>query len=97
MEGMMGHSILMNKNALDKVGLWDERIQSADWDLYKRTQYRKQQKSDIKPMHIALNVFHHHFGRLTYKSKHTPFADASNLITLDEKWNNLAAKSIFKQ
>ncbi len=88
-EGMMGHSIIMNKAAIEKVGIWDERIQSADWDLYKRTQYRKQQNKDIKSMHIALNVFHHHYGRLTYKAKHTTFADSSNLISIHEKWNKI--------
>jgi GT2 family glycosyltransferase len=87
MEGMIGHSIIMNKIALDKVGFWDERIQSADWDLVKRTNHRKMTNNDISSVHICLDVFHHHFGRLTYKSKHTPFADASNHISLNEKWH----------
>ena len=66
---------------------WDERIQSADFDLYLRSKKRAVETQDIKPIHLALGVYFHHYSRLTFKSRHyIPFADADNLISLDEKW-----------
>lgn len=35
-EGFSGSCILIKKSALDKIGLWDERMQVADFDLFFR-------------------------------------------------------------
>ncbi|WP_290660183.1 hypothetical protein, partial [Aquabacterium sp.] len=41
---------------------------------------------DIRPMHIALDCFVHHYIRLTIKGGYPPFADRENLISLEAKW-----------
>ncbi len=85
-EGFVGSAIVMKRSALDKVGLWDERVQAADYDLYLRTKERSITHGDIKPVHICLDVFVHHYIRITLKAKAPQFVDSHRLINLDEKW-----------
>jgi len=87
-EGIVGNNVMMTRRAIGIMGFWDERIQGADWDLFIRTKKRSVEAGDIKPCHIALGVFIHHYIRMTakYAVKATPFADAGNIIGLEEKW-----------
>lgn len=87
LEGFVGNTVVMQRSALDKIGLWDERIQGADFDLYLRTKQREETHRDIKAVHICLDVFVHHYVRLTMKATYPPFQDRVNLITLEEKWS----------
>ncbi len=87
LEGFSGHSIVCSRKAIDLLGLWDERIQAADFDLYLRSKKRSLEQGDIQPIHIVLGVFHHHFERLTLKARPPAFADSANLIRLEEKWS----------
>lgn len=89
-EGFVGNSVVMSKRAIDLLGMWDERIQGADFDLYVRSKKRALKQGDIKPCHIALDVFHHHFIRITVKSKPPVFADQNNMISLEQKWGKEA-------
>ena len=91
-EGFSGSSIIMQRAALDKVGLWDERIQAADFDLYLRSKDRSLTVGDIKPMMLANGVYIHHYQRLTAKAKFAPFADGHNLISLQQKWGSKEAE-----
>lgn len=87
MEGFSGSCIVSTRNALDKAGTWDERIEAADFDFYLRTKKRNLTFGDISPIHILLGVFFHHYGRLTAKRKdHLPYVDKKNIITPEEKW-----------
>ena len=86
-EGFSGSCIIIKKSALDKIGLWDERMQVADFDLFFRVKERSMQYKDIKPMQLALGVYIHHFQRLTLRSKNVAtFRDQQNIISLKEKW-----------
>lgn len=85
-EGFIGCGVIMTRAALEKVGLWDEKIQTADFDLFMRTKKRSLDVGDIRPMHISLGVFQHHYIRLTLKSGHAPFQDQARLISLEDKW-----------
>jgi GT2 family glycosyltransferase len=87
-EGFSGSCIIVTRQGMEAIGgTWDERIQSADFDLYLRTKKRSLVAKDIKPIHLALGVYFHHYSRLTLKSRHyTPFADAANLMSEDQKW-----------
>jgi len=87
-EGIVGNNVMMTRRALTIMGDWDERIQGADWDLFMRTKQRSMEKGDIKPCHIALGVYIHHYIRMTvkYAVKPTPFADIDKLIALSDKW-----------
>jgi len=86
MEGFVGNTVMMKRSAIEKIGMWDERIQGADFDLYIRSKKRHLEQGDLKPVHVALGVFVHHYIRLTVKSTREPFLDRDNLITPEEKW-----------
>jgi len=88
-EGIVGNNVMMTRKAIDKLGWWDERMQSADFDLFMRSKKRAMETGDLKPCHIALGVFVHHFNRMTvkYAVKPKPFADHINLIALSDKWS----------
>jgi GT2 family glycosyltransferase len=86
-EGFSGSCIIIKKSALDKIGVWDERMQVADFDLFFRVKERSIKYNDIKPMQLALGVYIHHFQRLTLRSKNVvAFKDQQNIIPLKEKW-----------
>ena len=86
-EGFVGNTVMLRRSALDKIGLWDERIQAADFDLYLRCKARSLSQGDIRPVHIALDCFIHHYIRLTLSAGYPPFADRANLIRLEDKWS----------
>lgn len=88
-EGIVGNNVMMTRKGLNTIGLWDTRMQSADFDLFMRTKQRHLETGDIKPCHIALGVYIHHFIRMTakYAVKPVAFADKSNLIHLHDKWS----------
>jgi len=87
-EGILGNNVMIRKAALQKIGLWDESQQAADFDLFMRTKKRAMQHHDIKPCQIALGVYIHHYIRMTlkYSTKPKPFADKDSLIPLSAKW-----------
>ncbi len=90
MQGIIGANIMMTKRGLNIAGLWDERVQSADFDLFMRVKKKIDEGAAIKPCSIALGVYIHHFSRMTskyYSAKPEPFADAKNLIDLKQKWS----------
>jgi len=86
-EGIAGSNVFMKRSALDKIGIWDPRIQSADFDLFIRTKLRNENAADIKPISIILGLYFHHFIRLTSKSSYPPFKDLANIISIKEKWD----------
>jgi len=86
MEGFVGNTVMMKRSAIEKIGMWDERIQGADFDLYIRSKKRYLEHGDMKPVHLALGVFVHHYIRLTVKATREPFLDKDNLIIPEEKW-----------
>ena len=61
-----------------------------------RSKKRNIEFGDIKPCHIALNVFNHHYIRITAKSKPPVFTDAANMIALEEKWSEADLKLLLK-
>jgi glycosyltransferase involved in cell wall biosynthesis len=88
-EGFVGNTVVMTRRAIEILGLWDETQQGADFDLYLRSKMRHVSVGDIKPVHIALDVFNHHFIRLTLGSRPDPFFDRDRLIPLESKWTSV--------
>ncbi len=85
-EGFVGNTVLMTRRAIELIGPWDERIQTADFDLYLRSKIRARDHGDIKPVCIALDVFVHHYIRLTLGDGYPPYVDKDRLISLKDKW-----------
>ncbi len=86
-EGFSGSAIAMNRSGITKIGEWDLTQQAADFDIFFRTCQRSELVGDIKPIVVINGVFMHHYRRLTLYNKYPPFADAANLITIEEKWD----------
>ena len=95
-EGIAGSNVIMTRKAIEKVGDWDKRLQSADFDLFLRSKKRAMEHKDIKPVQILKGIYLHHFIRLTVKAKYPPFADKDNLISLLEKWDKKEALELIK-
>lgn len=87
-EGYSGSAIILKKELIDEIGLWDERIQAADFDLFNRIKEKSLQNENIMPLHLALGVYFHHYLRLTLRKKYPPFKNADLMITLEEKWGD---------
>lgn len=88
-EGIVGDNVMMKRSAIAKMGMWDERLQIADFDFFIRAKKRSVDVGDMKPCHIALGIYIHHFGKMTLKygrKKPVRFADGGALIQLHEKW-----------
>ena len=83
-EGYSGSCILMKNSVIDKIGLWDERIQKADFDLFNRLKTRAIMHKDIKPIQLAPGIYFHHYRKLTRRFQ--PFCDEENLIKFEDKW-----------
>ena len=88
-EGIVGNNVMMTRRGLNLMGEWDERIQHADFDIFIRVKKRSLEKGDIKPCHIALGVYIHHFIRMTtkYGMQRLPFAKASEFLYLEQKYS----------
>lgn len=87
-KGFVGNTVMLSRRGLEILGPWDETQQAADFDLFLRTAIRARDVGDIRPMHIALDCFNHHYIRLTIKGGYPPFADKDKLIPLDQKWTS---------
>ena len=96
-KGFVGNTVLMSRRALSLIGLWDEQIQAADFDLFLRVQKRHLEHSDIKPIHIALDVFVHHYIRLTEGVSYPPFVDRDKLIPLERKWSSMERELLLQE
>lgn len=92
MEGFSGSVIVLKRELLDNIGLWDERIQAADFDLFNRIKEFSLTTSELEPLQIALGIYFHHYQRLTVKKKHPPFDNAEHMITLEDKWGDRASE-----
>ena len=84
--GIAGSNVLATRKGLEKIGNWDERIQAADFDIFLKTKKRSIEYNDIKPIHILLGIYLHHYSKLTFKKKYPPFIDRENLISVKDKW-----------
>ncbi|GAB3995598.1 hypothetical protein GCM10028807_36180 [Spirosoma daeguense] len=87
-EGFSGSCLVATEKGLNKIGRYfDPKIQSADFDFYLRTKKQSITVGDVKPIHVALGVYFHHYTRMTSNSKdYLPFVDNTQMITLQEKW-----------
>lgn len=90
-EGFSGSAIIMEKDTLSTVGIWDERIQAADFDLFCRVKKLSLKDSSILPLQVALGIYFHHYQRLTLKQDFPEFKNKDKMISLSEKWGDEAS------
>lgn len=85
-EGYSGSSIVLKKEIIDKIGLWDERIQAADSDIFNRLKKYSIKDKSVLPLQLSLGIYFHHFQRLTVKQSYPPFENKEGMISFSEKW-----------
>jgi GT2 family glycosyltransferase len=95
--GIAGNNVIITRRGLEKVGMWDEKIQCADFDIFLKAKKRNIEIGDIKPVHVLPGVYVHHFNRLTFKNDFPPFLDKDNLITIEEKWGLDSANELLRE
>ena len=78
---------MIRRSTYEVLGGLDERVQSADWDLYYTLRKREQVVGDVKRCMVVGASFVHHFIRATIKSKREPFACTHERWTIDQKWS----------
>lgn len=87
-EGYSGSAIISRRDFMESIGLWDERIQAADYDLFNRVKKISLKDSSVLPIQLALGIYFHHFQRLTLKANYPPFKNKATMISISEKWGN---------
>jgi GT2 family glycosyltransferase len=92
--GISGSNVFVTRRGIEKIGLWDERLQAADFDIFMRTRKRFFEFGDIQPAQLILGVYLHHYCRLTMKQKYPPFKDAATIISIEQKWDKTEAQRL---
>lgn len=87
-EGLSGACVICSRQAIKIIGLWDEKLQDADFDIYLRAKQRHKEIGDINPIYNIMGIYIHHFGRLTLKQKHPEMVDINILIGIKDKWGD---------
>lgn len=88
-DGIVGSCVMIRRSSYETLGGLDERVQSADWDLYYTLRKREQAVGDMKRCMVVGASFVHHFIRATIKSKREPFACTHERRTIDQKWSQV--------
>lgn len=89
-EGFSGSAIITKKEFIKSIGLWDERLQSADFDLFNRVKKISLADNTVLPIQLALGIYFHHYSRLTTRGKCPPFVNNFSIISITEKWGEEA-------
>jgi len=92
--GISGSAVLLTRKGLNVLGMFDNRIQAGDFDLYLRAKERALKHHDIKQPLVMLGVFVHHYVRLTAKHFYPPFVTASEMIKIETKWSKQYANEL---
>jgi glycosyltransferase involved in cell wall biosynthesis len=85
-DGLNGSCVMAKRTLFEKIGLLDERVQAADWDLYYTLRKREDEVGDVRRSMIFGGCYVHHFMRATVKGKREPFGCTHPRLSIDEKW-----------
>lgn len=96
-EGIAGCNVIFTRRGWELLKPWDERINAGDFDVFLRTKERQKQNGDIKPPHLMLGIYFHHFIRLTARQSYPPYADEAKLVRLEEKWEKSYVNELLRE
>ena len=86
-DGLNGSCVMLRRSTLEKIGLLDERVQAADWDLYYTLRKREEELGDVRRCKIFGGCYVHHFIRATIKGRREPFACTHPRLSIHDKWS----------
>jgi glycosyltransferase involved in cell wall biosynthesis len=96
MEGIKGDVVIFHRALLDKVpGIWDERVQAADWHLYLTIAKIHEENPSIPLPRILLNAYAHHFGRYSARLKFEPIAGSDKLLSIEDLWDKATIERLW--
>lgn len=88
MDGIKGDAVIFHKELLAKCpGIWDERIEAADWHLYLTLAKMHETDPNIPLPQVLLSVYGHHFGRYSARQTYEPMRDTSKKVSLESIWD----------
>jgi glycosyltransferase involved in cell wall biosynthesis len=96
-EGIAGCNVIFTRRGWELLKPWDERINAGDFDLFLRAKERQMQKRDLKPPHLLLGIYFHHFIRLTARQTYPPYVDKANMIRLEDKWEKAYVNDLLRE
>ncbi len=94
-EGIIGSCVMVRRSLFEKIGLLDERIQAADWDLYYTLRKREKEVGDVHRCMIVGGSYVHHFMRATVRGKPEPYACRHPRLAIDDKWTREKQASLW--
>jgi GT2 family glycosyltransferase len=94
-DGLNGSCVMLRRRTLEAIGLLDERMQAADWDLYYTLRKREEEVGDVRRCKIFGGAYVHHFIRATVKGKHEPFACTHPRLSIDAKWSRAEQEKLW--
>lgn len=94
-DGITGCCVMLKKDLIEKVGLWDERVQAGDWDFYLKVRRRELEYRDVKRVMTVCWSYVHHFVRATVKNNPEPFACVHPTLSIEEKWGMEAVRRLW--
>lgn len=94
-DGLNGSCVMIRRSTLEKIGLLDERIQAADWDLYYTLRKREDELGDVRRCKIFGGCYVHHFIRATIKGKREPFACTHPRLSIHDKWSRAEQEKLW--
>jgi GT2 family glycosyltransferase len=88
--GIGGNCVVGRRETFERLGRWDPRLQSGDWDLYLRLRQRAEARGDVRPAMVVGSAYVHHFVRATLDAERAPFTCTHPRLSLEEKWGRAA-------
>lgn len=88
--GIGGNCVICRRESFERLGGWDPRVQSGDWDLYLRLRQRAELQGDVRPAVVVGSAYVHHFVRATAGGERAAFTCTHPRLSLEEKWGRAA-------
>jgi len=88
--GIGGNCVVGRRETFERLGGWDPRVQSGDWDLYLRLRQRAEARGDVRPAMVVGSAYVHHFVRATVREERAAFTCTHPRLSLEEKWGRTA-------
>lgn len=88
--GIGGNCVVGRRETFERLGGWDPRVQSGDWDLYLRLRQRAEAQGDVRPAMVVGSAYVHHFVRATVRGERAAFTCTHPRLSLEQKWGRTA-------
>jgi glycosyltransferase involved in cell wall biosynthesis len=86
-DAINGHTVMLRRSVIDRLGKLDERMLATDWDLYLTAKERELRVRDIIAPKIVAWSYVHHFMQATAKITNAVYeSKTQHLSQMIDKW-----------